>query len=124
MAEGESVPSNGPFAVERKDHGEVAVAVLHGELDIASADQLQRVLDGIVVERRSGLVDMTDLRFIDSSGLSVLIRAWKALEAQGQTLAMVAPVAAVRRVLGVSGLDALFRIYETNAEGLEGIAAR
>jgi anti-anti-sigma factor len=123
MAEGEREPSDGPFAVEREDQGGVAVAVLHGELDIASADQLQHVLDGIVIERRSGLVDMADLRFIDSSGLSVLIRTWKALEAQGQTLAMVAPVAAVRRVLGVSGLDALFRIYETKAEGLEGIAA-
>jgi anti-sigma B factor antagonist len=124
MAEGEREHSNGPFAVEREDQGEVAVAILHGELDIASADQLQRVLDAFVAERRSGLVDMADLRFIDSSGLSVLIRTWKALEAQGQTLAMIAPVAAVRRVLGVSGLDALFRIYETKAEGLEGIAAQ
>lgn len=56
---------------------------------------------------RSWVFDMERLSFIDSSGLRMLIQAYKAL-VDGERITLVAPSPMLRRVLSITGCDALF----------------
>ncbi len=84
---------------------------LLGELDMATASQLRDEL----VRLASGgptlvTVDMSDLAFIDSTGLSVLITALKSLRQQGGDMTLRAPSPGTRRVLEITGLTEVFAI--------------
>ena len=57
-----------------------------GELDALSVTELMPVLDGVVRRGRRVVVDLSELRTIDSAGLKTLIRADRTLRAQGGAL--------------------------------------
>jgi anti-sigma B factor antagonist len=82
------------------------VIVLSGELDVSTAPLLRDRLNLLI---RSGAIKLTcyipGLRFIDSSGLSVLLMAHKRLNKLGGTLTLLSPVPSVRRLLEITGVD-------------------
>jgi anti-anti-sigma factor len=79
---------------------------VHGDVDMAVSDQLVDTITCVARELvdRTLVVDMAWLTFLDSSGISALIRARKALEAQGKELVLHNVPASVRRTLGVAGV--------------------
>jgi anti-sigma B factor antagonist len=84
---------------------------LMGELDMGTAPKLREEL----LRLASGgaqlvTVDLSDLVFIDSTGLSVLITALKRLRQQGGDLALRSPTPGTRRVLEITGLTEVFSI--------------
>jgi anti-sigma B factor antagonist len=56
------------------------------------------------------VVDMADVAFIDSSGLSVLVDAFQRGQAAGTQVLLRAPGRSVSLLLGISGLDKVLRI--------------
>jgi len=96
------------------------VVVAAGEIDIAAREEFQQALDGSSPVGGLLIVDLSRCSYIDSSGLSVLIRAHK----QGATIAVVLAASdAVNRVFRISGLDRLFRFVDSVEEALGGHAA-
>ncbi|MFE9426341.1 STAS domain-containing protein [Kitasatospora sp. NPDC006697] len=94
-----------------------AVVVPEGELDLETAGLLRTALDRQL--RRIDqwlLVDCTDLRFCDSTGLSVILRARAAAAAGGGGLDLVAPRPSLRRLLALTGTEDFFRVHATMAE--------
>ncbi|GAC1600691.1 MAG: hypothetical protein NVS3B21_27930 [Acidimicrobiales bacterium] len=83
------------------DHVVVAVA---GEVDIATANELWAAIEAASAERQTVLVDLTDTAFMDSSGLSVLVRAHRHLAAVDGSLAIRTAPGPVRKALSISGL--------------------
>jgi anti-anti-sigma factor len=55
------------------------------------------------------VVDLSALRFIDSSGLTVLVRAREA-EQRGHSITLRRPAAIVAKVLAITGMDRVFTI--------------
>ncbi len=93
-----------PFRVRvQKTDGETVV-VASGELDLATTGELRSCL----TELRGGdhpiRLDMTDVEFMDSSGLHTLIRATEDFAADGSRF-MIVPSAPVRRVLEMVDLQ-------------------
>jgi anti-sigma B factor antagonist len=89
-----------------------AVVSVGGELDVASAGSLRAHL--VKVLRRLGprlALDLGELSFMDSSGLSVLIGCWKLAHRMGGTLCVVAPPDLVRRKLSITGLDRRLEVF-------------
>jgi anti-sigma B factor antagonist len=82
-----------------------------GEVDIQTSPlldkELQKVLDQGV---SSILVDLDEVTFLDSTGLSVLIAALKRCQASGGELRLVSPRSNVRRVLEITGLTDTFHV--------------
>jgi anti-sigma B factor antagonist len=79
--------------------GRVVVA---GEIDLRTAPELRVALDAAAGEQGAELViDLTEVTFIDSSGITELLRVSKA----GHRLRLQHPAAAVRRVFELVGLD-------------------
>ena len=89
------------FSVRIEDDGLRPVVWISGELDIATASVLRSHLEGLADQK--ALVDFTDVTFMDSSGISILI--WKHHNG-GITLRGVQP--AQMEVLEITGLVEVF----------------
>ncbi len=84
-------------------NGQTVIAAV-GEVDAASADTLRAAIFEAVDGGESSLaVDMSEVSFIDSSGLRVLIAGYKAAESAGGALTVQAPSDAVVRLLEITG---------------------
>ncbi|MFI6577549.1 STAS domain-containing protein [Nocardiopsis sp. NPDC050513] len=91
------------------------VLALDGEIDMATEERFQDAVIEALTTQPSGRVvlDCTDLRFIDSSGLRVLIRAHKAALEQRVLLAIACPTDRVLQTLRVTALDTRVPVFDT-----------
>src|ERR1700749_979852 len=93
------------FRVEVRHEGRATVIAVSGELDLASSPALQEELDRVSASDADVLIiDLRDLDFMDSTGLSVLVRAHQRAEEQGRQLAMVKGSQQVQRLLSLTGV--------------------
>ncbi len=116
--EGQSVSGEGAsrmLDVKVYSEGTATVIAVRGEIDIASVPHLQSALEE---GQRSGgqlVVDMTNVGFMGSAGLSALMVASEA--AKPLRLRVVASDA-VRRPIEVTGLDKLLEMFPTLDDAL------
>lgn len=97
------------------DHPRAGVALLTvaGEVDTVTAPHLGLALDRLLDERADVLVaDLTDVTFLASSGLAVLIQAAHRADGTGRRLRLVASGRQVRRPLEITGTDQLFDLHD------------
>jgi anti-sigma B factor antagonist len=84
---------------------------LLGELDMSTAAQLREELLRLASDGATMVtVDLSELAFVDSTGLSVLITGLKRLRQQGGDLVLRSPSPGTRRVLEITGLTEVFPI--------------
>jgi anti-anti-sigma factor len=89
------------LAVEHLD-GTVLVCPI-GELDLASAPELERVLEALITESSAVIVELSGLTFVDCAGLRPIQHAVRQAGSLAQVrLSGASPV--VRRVLELCGL--------------------
>jgi anti-anti-sigma factor len=90
----------------------VKVLKLSSLLDTNQANQIRQEI-GTIVE--SGvqivLMDLSDVTFIDSSGLGVLVLAFKAIRAAGGRLVLCSISKQVRMLLELTGTDQIFEVF-------------
>ncbi|MDP1793054.1 MAG: STAS domain-containing protein, partial [Acidimicrobiales bacterium] len=80
------------------------VVVVSGEVDAATSDTLRAaIFDVIEGGQTNVVVDMSEVSFIDSSGLRVLIGGYKAADTAGGKLSVGSPSDAVVRLLEITG---------------------
>ena len=80
------------IGVEIEEKGEVVVATLTGELDISVAEVTgRRITDAVPSSARGVVVDMSQLEFMDSSGVSMLFGLARQVGSHRQELRVVAP---------------------------------
>lgn len=79
------------------------VATVRGEVDADNCSELAEQLLGAPAEERL-VVDLAGLTFIDSSGISELLRVSETVTERGQGFQLRDPSPAVRRVLEITGL--------------------
>src|SRR5271156_3777737 len=94
------------------DDGKTQLFALHGSLDIATSPSLRAALiEAAEHARHTIVVDLTDLEFLDSTGLGALIGAHKrAAESEG-SLRLVAQEGQILRLLRITGLLAVLGVY-------------
>src|SRR2546423_9199400 len=86
---------------------------LAGELDHMTAPDLTEAVDGCN-DGKPIVVDLSELRFLDSSGLHALIEA----RSDSRPLVVVCPDGNVGRVLSIVRLELALPVYERLAEAL------
>jgi anti-anti-sigma factor len=88
------------------------VVVVRGELDIATAPDLEKaLLDAATGDDVPVFVDLSATSFLDSTGLKVLVHAARQLEDRF-TLVCPADHHPVMRVVGFAGFDQAFPVIE------------
>ena len=85
---------------------------LVGELDVATAPELQRRVDEIASAEGDAWIDCTELTFADSSGLDTMTRLAKTLRAQNRRLVLTNLRPIVRRAMDVLQITELFELEE------------
>ena len=109
------------FTVQLQPHADAAVIVVSGELDIASAPELEQVLDQIQPEQtKLVIVDLRELEFMDSTGLSIIVRAHQRLAEEGCELTLVQGPPQVQRLLDLTGVAERLRLGAEPGELLNG----
>lgn len=115
------------FEVESAPLAGAPGVCVRGEVDIETASRLTDALDAAIRESRGAfVVDLCDVEFLDSSGVSVLVRARALLGRDERTLVLVCPPGPVRRVfevVGIADLLVLFDSREHAAASLQPTAA-
>jgi anti-sigma B factor antagonist len=90
---------------------------VRGEVDVATAPLVEEALDAAIRETAGAFVlDLTDVAFLDSSGLNVLLRARSLLGRADRAIVLVCPPGPVLRVLELAGVADLFAPYASRAE--------
>lgn len=96
---------------ERDGH---MVLLAQGEVDIATTSQLRdRLSDLIARGHRQIIVELDTVAFPDSTGLGVLFGHLKRLRQDGGDLVLVCTQLRLRKIFRITGLDKLFRIYDS-----------
>ena len=90
---------------------------VHGEVDVSAVTTLVAALDAAIRDSSGAFViDLSDVEFLDSSGLSALMRARALLGREERALAVVCPPGPVRRLFEVAGVIDLLFLYSSGEE--------
>jgi anti-sigma B factor antagonist len=96
----------------------LSVLSAEGELDLASAPSLKWALTDVLSDGgRRIVVDLSQVTFIDSTALGVLVGVHRSLPA-GARLAIVCTHDEVMNIFELTGLDATFDIFRTLDDAL------
>jgi anti-sigma B factor antagonist len=94
-----------PFRCTLERHGEDVVVAMTGELDLATRDEAEGVLlTAEETAERAVVVDLRELRFLGSTGLSILVASAGRATLRGLRHEIV-PSEGVRRLLALTGVD-------------------
>jgi anti-sigma B factor antagonist len=101
-----------PFSVAGSSLDGVVTLRVSGDLDLATAPELQQAGEGALGDPscRTLRLNISDVGFIDSTGLGVLIGLRNNAESATKRLIVDNPSVAVSRLLELSGLSTVFEI--------------
>ena len=103
-------------AMVRQGLGLVEVS---GEVDLYTAPRLKDEIVALLDEGAANMVvDLSQVTFIDSTALGVLIGGIKRVHTVGGELVMVARSRPVQKILAITGLDKVFVVCATRDEAL------
>ncbi len=100
--------------VHELDQG--TLIAVNGELDLASGPLLQEHIDQVLRDHSGTvLIDLRRLEFMDSTGLSVMVKAHHSAEASARRLVLVKGPPQVQRLLELTGLAERLEVVEDPA---------
>lgn len=106
--------SGSVFVAEISSDTVRSLVTLSGELDLASAPNLQQILDQLCRDGYPEIVlDLFGLQFLSAAGLTVFLRADEQLRNTGGRLILNRAGRRIRRVLAITELDTVLTIRET-----------
>lgn len=103
---------------EIRDEGEAAVVALSGDIDLETSPKVRTALLDCVGMKRSVVVDMSAVAYIDSSGVASLVEAFQSARKSGTRFVLAQVSDAAMRVLELARLDKVFTILESVDDGL------
>ena len=87
---------------------------LYGEVDIYNADNLKSELHTLIEEKKADIVlDCTSLKYIDSTGLGVLVSALKKVKEAEREIRIINLKPNIAKIFTLTGLDKIFAIEVT-----------
>ena len=95
---------------------------LRGEIDATVAPRLASRLFGLADRgKRAVVVDLSEVTFLDSTGIGVLLNALRHFAARHGQMVLVCPTAAVRRGLEITGVARHLTIFDSREKALGGL---
>jgi anti-sigma B factor antagonist len=104
--------------VIRKHSGVMIVDVI-GNIDLGSSPVLRKALLESLGDTTRLMLNLGDVKYIDSSGIASLLEVLKAARSEKKAFVLFGLTAAVREVLQLTRLTGVFEIHETELEALQ-----
>ena len=100
--------------LKTEDGGELLIFKLRGSLDLATSPTVRAALtDATEKGKRDLVVDLTQLEFLDSTGLGALIGAHRRATEHGGSLRLIVSEGPIARLLTITGLIRVFAVYHS-----------
>ena len=106
------------MAYQVRSQGDATIVELSGDVDLDSSPKVRSVLLESVREKRCVLVEMSEVSYIDSSGVASLVEAYQSARRDSTPFALVAVSDAAMRVLELARLDQVFAIHESVSDAI------
>jgi len=103
-----------------RHEGDVAVVSLKGDVDLEASPKVREALLDCVGVKRGVLVDMSEVTYIDSSGVASLVEAFQTAKKSDTSFGLCGVSQPAMRVLELARLDRVFNIFDTVSDGLAG----
>lgn len=102
------------LTVTRRQHEGRTILHVVGEIDVSTAPRLRDELSRVISEGSHDLiVDLSDVPFLDSTGLGVLVGRLKAVRLLDGDLVLTGAQERTLRNFHITGLDKVFRLYDS-----------
>jgi anti-sigma B factor antagonist len=113
-----------PLKITERRAGPVAVLEFSGHLvaDEGASWCLQQVSLLVTAGWLNILVDLRNVTYMDSGGVGALVASFVHVSRRGGRLKLLCPSPRCARVLGISGLSAVFEVFENEEEALRSFA--
>lgn len=105
----------------REERGHSVVG-LKGDVDLESSPVARKVLLDCIKSKGGVLVDMSEVSYIDSSGVASLVESLQAAKSEGGAFALVSVSESAMRVLELARLDKVFPIFDTVEAAVSDVA--
>lgn len=100
--------------------GGASIVVLAGEVDFNQSHKLLDALDDLVEQRpRQLVIDLSDVEYMDSSGLGTLVKVFQQVNSYSGKMSLVGMNDRVRSAFQITRLDQFFAIHQTVDEALQ-----
>ena len=98
------------------------IVELEGELDHHTSEELRKKIDQKYNNRdlRNIVLDLRNLRFMDSSGIGLIMGRYKNCKDRNGEVSSVSTSPYINRILKMSGLLKIVKVYETIEEAIKG----
>ncbi len=107
------------LSLDQRDVEGAAVIRPVGEVDVFTAPLLrERLVELVEGGARRVIVDLSEVSFLDSTGLAVLVGVWQRLRNHDGFFAVAAANERIERVLRTTRLDQSLKLHSTVAEAV------
>jgi anti-anti-sigma factor len=102
------------FSISTSDRDGRVVVVIRGELDLATAPDLEAALTERLDAGQDVVVDLRELAFMDSTGLRVLVAAHARVEGRDPSFLIVRPRpgAPIAKILAIAGVESVLDLID------------
>ena len=104
--------------ISTRTSNDIHIVAITGSLDSTTSPEAQKSLDGVLASAKKVVLDFSELDYISSAGLRILLGAAKQLRASGGKLGMFGLNQSVREVFEISGFSSILSVHESEAEAL------
>lgn len=104
--------------ISTRTTNDIHIVAVTGSLDSTTSPEAQKSLDGVLAGAKKVALDFSQLDYISSAGLRILLGVAKQLRAKGGTLGMFGLNQSVREVFEISGFSSILPVYQSEAEAL------
>ena len=102
-----------PFDATLEERGGTLCVALRGELDISTAPRFEEALRRVEADGPAvALIDLSELEFMDSTGLTMLTRWSRGADRDGYNLALVPGDDRVHRLFEITGMVSFFTFVD------------
>lgn len=108
--------------VQKEINDEVLKVELNGSFDIAGAADVDVPFNVIAGKWSKVAVDFTDVDFLASIGVRVLVKAARTMAARGGKMVVINPGEGARKVMTATGVDQIVPIVESEPEAMAALA--
>lgn len=106
------------LTIEQSSESDFTVLAVAGEIDLATAPQLETQVANVDPTGKV-MIDLSEVTFMDSTGLRVLISAHERASDGGGKLAIVAGEGAVTKLLAITGVDGWLNVYDSRSSATD-----
>ena len=111
--------------IKTREEKEAIIIALEGEVDISVTDPIREKFKKLTDEKRKSiLVNMTGVPYIDSSGLGMLVETMQEAGKYGGEIKLVGLTADVKKVFELTRLNKFFHIFDEEKEAFESFTGK